>query len=54
MAVFSVLCHEFKLVDIPSPVLMSDRQVDFRNNLNILSSVISLPSNTSLRRSSVM
>ena len=42
------------LMDFPSPVIMSDRQLDFTNSLHLLISSRSLPLMPSLRKSSIV
>ena len=51
---FSIPLYSVMLVDFLSRVIMSDRNVAFMNSLHMLSSVRSLPSNTSLRKSSMI
>ena len=54
IAVLLISFHSVTLMYFPSPVLMSDRQVDFRNNLNMLSSARSFPSRPYLRKSYII
>ena len=46
--------HDIMLIDFLSPVLMSDRNVDFGDSLRMLSYSRSFPSNPSLRKSSII
>ena len=54
LAAFFIPFYAVMLMVFPSPVLMSDRQVDFRNNLHLLSYAVPFPSRPSLRKSSII